>query len=118
MEKREALEICRDLWDWLAKSTKHSKDDWPGWQWNGGKVPALNSDCPLCHLYRDEDCNQCPLFDIWGQDRRCDDLPAPFADYCTAGDSPYWQWEETHERRYARKIRDAAIAKLKELEEA
>lgn len=64
------------LWNWLQNNPGSQKDRWPGWEWNGGHIGEINSDCFACQAEKDAfekrvsgiSCfKRCPL--IW--DRFC-----------------------------------------------
>ena len=117
--KRLALENCRDLWGWLAKTGKSSKRLWPEWERNGGTVPTMEADCPCC-AYARARCRRCPLAGRWGRDRSGDRD-------CTSDNSPYSKWDLVKNKRakrfidrrkfFAAKIRDLAVRELKKLDE-
>ena len=60
------------LWNWLSKNPEMTKDNWPGWGFNGGKVAHVKSSCFACGYFglklRADDCEVCPL--LWGE-RHC-----------------------------------------------
>ena len=120
MKRKRALELCRDLWDELSKTGIDEKEGTKFCE----KHPSLNSDCPCCEyvskfpkIYRSLglssrpalDCKRCPLKKAWP----FDDLVAP----CINDESPYERWgcasTKKERKKYARIIRDAAIAELK-----
>jgi len=86
--REDALLHCFDLWLWLAcNPARKFKEDWPGWEENGGYLEHCNCYCPCCHYVynyvykRDfEQCQDlCPIkwSDIW-----C--MTGEFGSYCTA----------------------------------
>lgn len=77
LTKREALVICRELWEWLRDNPGKSKGDWPGWEEYG--VMFLH--CPVCEYTKQQElgCTQCIL-------------PWPASSGCYALDSPYLAW--------------------------
>lgn len=73
LSELEALEICRDLWQWMADGKKKSakdKEKWPEWKCNGGKILCNHHHCPLCmyitNTRRNKTCINCPLLGLWG----------------------------------------------------
>ena len=58
----------KNLWDWLSKNPDKEKDDWSGWEFNGGSFSKVSAGCFACQ-YQDEmielgPCEEtCPL--IW-----------------------------------------------------
>ena len=67
----------RALWLWLAKTGSPNKEDWPGWEFNGGKIPKQIAHCFLCS----DSC--CRI--IW--------LKTPILlRPCLHLDSPYLKW--------------------------
>uniref|UniRef100_A0A6M3KDM5 Uncharacterized protein n=1 Tax=viral metagenome TaxID=1070528 RepID=A0A6M3KDM5_9ZZZZ len=78
LTKREALVICRELWEWLRDHPRRRKDDWPEW----GKYGRMNSNCPAC-----EYCEQ--------QDLHCWECILPWPDgNCCAPASPFTAWRD------------------------
>ena len=71
LTKRKALELCIELWTWLAKHPGNEKDDWPRLMCNEGDIPDMANDCPCCgYAYPkgdcvDDSCPHCPLKDYW-----------------------------------------------------
>lgn len=60
MTKRESLEICIELWEWLSEKDYRSKEDWPGWD----KYGDMDNDCPVCEYangQRQRGCFTCPV---------------------------------------------------------
>lgn len=68
MTKRQALELCIELWDWLADNPTARKSKWIGFaEWD-----KMESDCPCCQYVAEttkcapirgemEECLHCPL---------------------------------------------------------
>ena len=110
--ERKALEVCRDLWQWLADNPDKRKQDWLGWKRNGGKIPRCLDDCPVCQYDTlHEDCNYCLL---WGEGKELKGKD------CLDTESPYWRWhfskDSTVRKAAALEIVAAcnrALAKLK-----
>ena len=112
MTEIEALKKTVILWDYIAAHPWCSKT-------HAYRVLGLSYDsflCPLC-AYVTEPLNEdgeppavnsriCPLIAFW-PDRRCRSL-----------ESPYEEWLKYGTSKPARKIADAARAKLKELKHA
>ena len=48
------------LWNWLSKHPEMVKEDWPGWESNGGNVTCTINQCFACEY--DKDCVGCPLY--------------------------------------------------------
>ena len=82
--ERKALEVCRDLWSWLANNPDKEKWQWPDWTLNDGKIPYCESDCPLCEykILCGSSCDSCLL---WGKGK---ELEGRCHDY----KSSYWRW--------------------------
>ena len=57
LTKIKALEICEELWSWLAKTGNGYKSDWPGWN----KYGEMVNDCPCCDYSY--------LFETWSSDQ-------------------------------------------------
>ena len=84
--KRRTLEVCRDLWQWLADNPDKGKWKWPEWEYNGGKIPYCESDCPLCEYsnLHNLDCSSCLLF---GKRKELEQEGD-----CQDDESPYLRW--------------------------
>ena len=84
LTERKALEICRDLWRWLAKNPHMLKDDWPGWISQG----EMQSNCPCCEYVvqhsKTKSCDDCPLAGRWNKSNP--------SQYCAGERSLYYRW--------------------------
>lgn len=112
MDKREALEICRDLWDDLARTGSDDKGSWPGWEKHG----LLYFACPCCHYVMNKHdgrllCEDCPLLTHWGGTY----LVAPCCDKV----SPFDKWARAktpkNRKKYAKIIADFARTELEKM---
>jgi len=108
LTKVMALQLCEDLWGWLAVNPEKGKKDWPEWEWNGGSIPKMTYDCPCCEygaagrtkkevegtgIMRNE-CKRCPLTGFWPTGRCLDEC------------SPFLIWDSTNPKsRFGRLIR-------------
>jgi hypothetical protein len=90
MTEREALEECRDLWQWIADtvdamdyrdndSAGRLKATWPGWRQLGLEDEAgMHNYCPACiyswqkaeRKHTTGMCQHCPLMDLWTGGKR------------------------------------------------
>ena len=52
----------KKLWKYLEDNPEMEKEDWPGWEWNGGKYEEVENDCFACGSC-EFICKNCPL--IW-----------------------------------------------------
>jgi hypothetical protein len=60
----------KKMWNWLAKTGK-DKDEWPGWEMNGGNIPAyeVKNMCFACDFHLEDaqveplnqGCTNCPF---------------------------------------------------------
>ena len=85
---RQYVMAHRRLWDWLAKNPMEDKDDWPGWEDNGGTYETEYCYCFMCGitvklrklLSSDKviRCRFCPL--NWGG-VSCEDTSTPYWRY-------------------------------------
>ena len=68
LTRKKAIELSIELWEWLAE-TGGGKNDWVGWEWEGGEYKEVEADCFLCEYSRrrtregQERCEFCPLFE-------------------------------------------------------
>lgn len=71
MKKINAHKAHQRLWYWLMRNPYMSKDKWPEWNINGGKIPFLyvHDQCFACMIVQ-EDCPKCPL--EWPNGKTCD----------------------------------------------
>lgn len=55
----------RELWQWLVDNPMKNKEDWPGWDYNGGTYDSRYNDCFACSFVKKLDgCGEgegCPL---------------------------------------------------------
>lgn len=61
LTKKKAVQLHRQLWDWLYKNPVKEKKNWPEWEKNGGTIESVDCDCFACEYdmqYRD-DCSLC-----------------------------------------------------------
>lgn len=96
----------REMWLWLADHPEMIKEDWPGWEYNGGEVEEGNYDCFACEYSDDIDCKDCPL--IWPKngigENVCDDKDGLFTK---------WEWSTDLSERsqLARQIANLPVRK-------
>ena len=89
LTKRRVLELCLELWTWLAENPRKAKYEWPGWN----RVGKMVADCPCCEWVKRASltCWACPLRDYWPAD-------GPVAtQHCLHPSSPFRRWQETWE---------------------
>ena len=68
LTKKQAIKLHRRLWNWLAENPGKNKEQWPEWEFNGGKVVRMIADCPACeyaHMKQGINfpCDVCPI--VW-----------------------------------------------------
>ena len=74
LTRKKAIEICIELWIWLAETGK-SKEDWDGWERYGNMM----CDCPLCEYSKQKvglgyyRCKPCPITKQVGGDGSVED---------------------------------------------
>ena len=116
LTKKLALEICRDLWNWLGENPGRDKQSWPGWRSNGGDIQTMVALCPCCeyvHRGKNRKCriekSHCPLSGLWHDTDK--------SVRCVTGYFAKWENVTDPESNslIAFKIRDAAIQRLDEL---
>ena len=91
--KRRTLEVCRDLWQWLADNPDKGKWRWPEWGRNGGETPRCRANCPVCQyaiLHKDR-CKSCLLWGKGGELER-EELEGEEPP-CLQKNSPYFAWD-------------------------
>jgi hypothetical protein len=121
LTRKKAIELCIELWTWLAKTGAKRKDDWPKWEeYEKSSDEYILNSCWFCEYNErqknrynidiEDDCRYCPWDKIFGVNNES-------AYGCQeAENSPYddWRWAKTTESRkkYA-KLFLAQIKKLK-----
>ena len=62
LTKKKAIELHRQLWDWLYHHPLKIKQDWPRWKQNSGDIPEekILAHCFPCQ-YVQMECKECPL---------------------------------------------------------
>lgn len=119
LTKREALEICKELWEWLVKTGGCNKKLWPGW----GKYGIMRLECPCCEYVKQSRrvsgvacaLSHCPLRKLWprpryseGDEYGCEYLTSPYRKWCNAINAK-------ERRKYARQIVKGCIKALAKL---
>ena len=97
LTEKKAIEICIELWTWLAKTGKR-KSEWDGWG-----DDCFYQDCPFCEYSSqmgDRGCESCPII-------------KSFQSYCVFIGFGNWYNAETvlARKKYAKLF----LAKLKEI---
>jgi len=106
LTKKKAIELHRELWDWLYHNPEKAKGDWPRWE----ELEKVMAQCFLCE-YANRKCNltlfQCeccplawPRFDLWSRK----------GVFCYQKDTPFDKWAKAKspriKKKYAKIIRD------------
>lgn len=80
LTRKKAIELCIELWTWLAKTGKEDKSDWPGWlkyyasvKIAGERVWGYCWFCEYDERQKEREktllsCSFCPLVEIFGID--------------------------------------------------
>lgn len=120
LTRKKALEICRDLWRWLASSQYTSKREWSGWD----KLPDMAYDCPCCQYVRNKTGEltlagmPCAQRDVTGDElfSKCValcPLGSLWPDGCQSPHSPFAKWNlGRNVKANATLIANAASAEL------
>lgn len=119
LTRKKALEICRDLWRWLAKDPDRMKEEWPGWKTTG----RMAHDCPCCQYVTTKlkSCGEMPCRDIGDSVTPVDFAKAialcPLKTLwpdgcCNSGPFDEW-WRRESEQANAAKIANACTLELK-----
>jgi hypothetical protein len=102
MTRKESLELCKELWTWLAENPKLQKSDWPRFQLEDlGDFLHL---CPACeytwwaaeelhgvnNFTMEQSCQLCPLLVYWVPNTIGD---TPARGRCEDPFSPYEKWK-------------------------
>jgi hypothetical protein len=109
MTKKEALELTRTLWRWLARNPTKDKSQWPGWPLHG----TVQGHCFCCEYSSQQgyvgqwSCDGCPLIGVaWKND-------------CAETKSPYNKWNNATadylRTRHATRLADACTRALEAL---
>lgn len=116
LSKKKALEICLELWTWLAETGGEYKEDWPEWE----KYGYMKHNCPCCEYTKKRvrgdsysHCLWCPLLSFWPSN-------SFFGAPCCRLTSPYRMWDRTNapprtRKKYAQKIVDGCVEALAKL---
>ena len=99
LTKKEAIEICKELWTFLAETGKE-KFEWDGWK----KYGEMENDCPFCEYCRWQDdwlCESCPYYKMFGT---CDD-----------DGKPYNTWDNIGTKQGRKKYAKEFLAQLEQL---
>ena len=107
LTRKKAIQICKELWTWLAETGK-DKTEWPEWE----KHSRMHSNCPLCEYVRREDNYRfggsycftgCPYCEKFGRP-------------CTRNNSPYTKWKRADSANERKETAKAFLAQLEQLE--
>jgi len=93
LTKKKAIELHRELWDWLYHNPSKDKTDWPRWRGNGGDLLYVYNLCFLC-----ESSTFCCLLD-WSPTYSCMTHNSWYKKYLYAKSSKT-------RKKYAKIIRD------------
>src|SRR5690348_4261408 len=111
LTKKQALELCAELWHWIAKQNKRHEGVGPKYWWPGFDRREIINACPCCEFAKDArgrvDCNKCPLLSTW----KPDGVNVP----CYSPKSPYLKWLNSTGKsasRYASIIAKASVREL------
>ena len=86
----------KELWNWLAENPDEEKEDWPGWQVNGGKHGECENNCFACEYALSEGHNfeYAPCALIWrDHDERFEDDTMRCHINCEYLNSEFGLWE-------------------------
>lgn len=118
MTKRQALEITRDMWDWLSHNPDKQKPDWPGMEaaCDLAGVATLYADCACCQFVGEGrygvNCDKCPMIAFWP--RRCYNRNDSYFVWKTINPSSHTGRAKRAEA--AKKIADGAREELRKLD--
>ena len=115
LTKKKAIELHRELWDWLYHNPSKEKEDWPGWgkleKAYGGIFLGMCFPCEYARKIQNPkypksryQCDSCPLawpqFDLWQRT----------SVFCYQEGTPYYKWTTCKtprtRKKYAKLIRD------------
>lgn len=98
LTKKRAIELHRELWDWLYHHPSKDKGDWPRWEWNGGDIPKSKNYCFPCEYTRTQSCFSIPCILDWG------------TPHCFDDNACYAKWDASYSpktrKKYAKLVRD------------
>lgn len=92
LTKKKAIEITKELWEYLVETGRESKHNWPGWK----KYGEMAGECSCCEYAvrawerheSDDFCELCPLYGQWNGQDSCisddEDSPTPYDDWYDA----------------------------------
>lgn len=110
MELKESLEICIQIWDWLAEHPEHDKK----YAVEFLDLPPMLNECACCEFTEflgfDNCEDNCPLTGLWSDNSH--------GSSCLSDNSIFQQWggsgttKET--TKYAKAIADAARKRLED----
>ena len=122
----KALEVCRDLWDDLARTGRKYKMDWPGFE----TYDEMLYWCPCCEFTKKKhgrtkvfvpQCSLCPLLEYWMKSlyySKSNNTGCP----CENIGSPYRSWAEAKSvkdrKKYAGIIAGFPRTELEKIKEA
>jgi len=103
LTKKKAIELHRELWDWLYYHPTEEKEDWPRWKKNGGDIPRVYADCFLCEYDQQHGGSYCGETCIL-------DWSPPHGCFGSENNGAFCRWDRARNpktrEKYAKIIRD------------
>jgi hypothetical protein len=124
LTKRKALQICYELFTWLAENPGKHKKEWPGWI----KYGYMQNNCPCCeyqirnYIKHQCSCIRCPLLKFWSSFEKRENRVGCYP--CEKFNTPWISWlcesnklnkDETILECNARQIANAAKDEINKL---
>ena len=78
INRKIAVRLCAEMWEWLAKNPGNSKAAWPQWSNLEKKYGEITHYCFACHLC-EQQCRECFMIELWPNS-------------CNVHDSVYEKW--------------------------
>ena len=110
MDKKKAIKLHRELWNWLFHHPSKRKADWPRWKYNNGDISRVPQDCFACEY---DHCGEC-LF-VWGPNDgdSCEKLVGKGGWFLEDEPGYFSRWEDAKtaktRKKYAKIIRDLPV---------
>jgi hypothetical protein len=85
--KEEALKVCIEMWDELAKNpTLHKHNTIAALAFEQKHGRSMEPSCACCEYVGDKGCKKCPMLSVWGRGGNVSDAP------CCNNNSPFRHW--------------------------
>jgi len=115
LSRRRAIELCIELWAWLAKTGKR-KEEWPEWdKWDDCYGDRAKNDCWFCHYENQQHLRYDPCCNKEGEICYYCPFSKHFKFDCIRKGSFYRNWCRARTRKTRKKYAKLFLKQIKEI---